>query len=38
MKDFEAKWTGVFPDYWGINCYLVYEFCSITRIALTEIL
>lgn len=38
LKEFDVKWAGVFPEYWGMPCFLIYEFCSCTRIAITEIL
>lgn len=28
----------MFPEYWGIHCFILYEFCSITRLHLTNIL
>lgn len=36
MQDF--KFGNVFPEYWGINCFILYEFCSITRLHLMGIL
>ena len=38
LDDFEKKWAGVFPEYWGMTCMLIYEFCSLTRIGCTETL
>lgn len=38
MDEFEGKFGTVFPEYWGINCFLLYEFCSVTRLHLTTIL
>lgn len=38
MDEFEGKFGQVFPEYWGINCFLLYEFCSVTRLHLTMIL
>lgn len=28
----------IFPEYWGITCHLIYEFCSLTRLQVTETL
>lgn len=38
MKDIDAKYQGVFPEYWGIKCFILNEFCGITRVHITNIL
>ena len=38
MEDFNNTFEKVFPKEWGVHCYIYYEFCSITRLNLTEIL
>lgn len=38
LKEFDNKWNGIFPEYWGIHCYIVYEFCGLTRLSTTETL
>ena len=38
MKEFNHKFDQVFPDHWGFEVYLVYEFTGLTRIALNQIL
>ena len=37
MKEFESKWNGVFPEWWGIVAHLINEFCGFTRVAITRI-
>lgn len=38
MEDFNEKFGRVVPVEWGMDCLLLYEFCSITRIHLTNTL
>eukprot|EP00828_Plagiopyla_frontata_P010156 TRINITY_DN1532_c0_g1_i3.p1 TRINITY_DN1532_c0_g1~~TRINITY_DN1532_c0_g1_i3.p1 ORF type:complete len:676 (-),score=86.16 TRINITY_DN1532_c0_g1_i3:49-1836(-) len=38
LKEFDMNFSGIFPQYWGMHCYIIYEFCSITRLQLTQIL
>ena len=38
MKEFGTKFEKVFPEHWGIEIYLVYEFTGLTRIVLQRIL
>jgi vacuolar protein sorting-associated protein 53 len=38
MEDFNEKFGKVVPTEWGMDCLLLYEFCSITRIHITNIL
>lgn len=38
MEDFNRKYENIIPKYWGLDCLLLYEFCSITRLHLTETL
>lgn len=38
MEDFNQKFGKVLPAEWGMDCLLLYEFCSITRIHITNIL
>lgn len=38
LKDIDAKYQGVFPHYWGIKCFILNEFCGVTRVHVTEIL
>ena len=38
MENFNDKFGKVLPIEWGMDCLLLYEFCSITRIHLTQIL
>jgi len=38
MENFNEKFGKVLPIEWGMDCLLLYEFCSITRIHLTQIL
>lgn len=38
MKDYDTIWNTVFPEYWGMLCYIYHEFCGSTRLHLTEIL
>jgi vacuolar protein sorting-associated protein 53 len=38
MEDFNERFGKVLPLEWGMDCLLLYEFCSITRIHLTQIL
>ena len=38
MEDFNSKYQSIIPTEWGMDCLLLYEFCSITRIHLTETL
>lgn len=36
MENFNNKFGNVFPETWGIDCLIYYEFCSITRLHLTS--
>lgn len=38
MEDFNRKYEQIIPKEWGVDCLLLYEFCSITRLHLTETL
>ena len=38
LKDFKTKTEDIFPHYWGIQCFIVNEFCGITSIQINEIL
>lgn len=38
LKEFQSRWNGVFPEYWGIICYIIYEFCSQTMISVSDLL
>lgn len=38
MENFNDKFGKVIPMEWGMDCLLLYEFCSITRIHITNIL
>jgi hypothetical protein len=38
LKDFEGPNATVFPEYWGMTCNIIYEFCGITRIQITNML
>jgi hypothetical protein len=38
LKEFYTRFETVFPDYWGVDVYLVYEFIGLTRMALNQIL
>lgn len=38
LKEFEGQYAGIFPEYWGMICNIIYEFCSITRIQITNML
>jgi vacuolar protein sorting-associated protein 53 len=38
LKEFDNKYGKIFPEYWGMHCHLIYEFCGITRIQITEML
>ena len=38
MENFNDRFGKVLPIEWGMDCLLLYEFCSITRIHLTQIL
>jgi vacuolar protein sorting-associated protein 53 len=38
MEEFNSKFDQIVPRSWGIDCLILYEFCSITRINLTHIL
>jgi hypothetical protein len=38
MEDFNDKFGKIIPIEWGMDCLLLYEFCSITRIHITNIL
>lgn len=38
IKEFEAQFSVVFPEYWGMVCNIIYEFCGITRIQITNLL
>lgn len=38
MKEFNTKFDQVFPEHWGFEILLVYEFTGLTRIVLTQIL
>lgn len=35
MENFYTKYSKIFPQRWGIDCLIYYEFCSITRLHLT---
>lgn len=35
METFYTKYGKIFPQKWGIDCLIYYEFCSITRLHLT---
>ena len=36
MKEYESKWEGVFPSYWGASCFLLYEFCGLTKMSVQK--
>ena len=38
MEDFNRKYENIIRKDWGLDCLLLYEFCSITRLHLTETL
>ena len=38
MEEFNEKFGRVVPEEWGMDCLLLYEFCSITRIHITNTL
>ena len=38
MEEFNDKFGRVVPKEWGMDCLLLYEFCSITRIHITHTL
>ena len=38
LKDFKNKSEEIFPHYWGIQCFIVNEFCGITSIQMIKIL
>ena len=38
LKDFKIKTEEVFPHYWGIQCFIVHEFCGVTAVQMMEIL
>jgi len=38
LEEFRKKWADVFPDYWGIDSLIIYEFTGLTRIGLLGIL
>jgi hypothetical protein len=38
MEDFNEKFGKTIPLEWGMDCLLLYEFCSITRIHITNTL
>ena len=38
LKDFKAKCEDIFPHYWGIQCFIVNEFCGVTSLHVMEIL
>lgn len=38
LKEFEGQFSSIFPEYWGMTCNIIYEFCGITRIQITNTL
>lgn len=38
LKDFKNKSDEIFPHYWGIQCFIVHEFCGITSVQVNQIL
>lgn len=36
METFSTKFNTIFPQTWGIDCLIYYEFCSITRLHLAS--
>lgn len=38
LKEFESQNGTIFPEYWGMICNIIYEFCGITRIQITNML
>ena len=38
LKEIESIYEGVYPHYWGVKCFIVNEFCGMTRLHITDIL
>jgi hypothetical protein len=38
MEEFNEKFGHIMPIEWGMDCLLLYEFCSITRLHITKTL
>ena len=38
LKEIEGIYEGIFPEYWGIRCFVLHEFCGMTRLHITEVL
>ena len=38
LKEYEQQFSSIFPEYWGMTCNIIYEFCGITRIQITNML
>jgi len=38
LKEIETIYDDVYPHYWGVKCFIVHEFCGMTRIHITSIL
>lgn len=38
LKEFDSQNGTIFPEYWGMTYNIIYEFCGITRIQITNML
>ena len=38
LKEIEGIYEDVFPEYWGMRCFILHEFCGMTRLHINEIL
>ena len=38
LKEIETIYEGIFPDYWGMRCFILHEFCGMTRLHIADIL